>query len=161
MFGTAEPGEDIGLFEAVQVDDKVELARANVACEFYDPRDRTELCAVAELDAVYRYDVIRELGKTDDLSRGLSCKRADLCIGKSLADRAKGRQRKHDVAELAEVNYENVFEVGLSLSQAAILHQTRRSWPLISKGVSMPRRLSTVGATSASEPFSRRRVDCE
>src|SRR5689334_13345517 len=122
MFSSCQPRENVRLLETVEVDHEVEVPTPQIASESYNLAYRTELRPITQFDSIDRNDLVGKTRQFDDLTSGLSGQCGDLSFGKLVADSTQCGQSQHDVAELAKMDNENVLEVVLSLSQAAILH---------------------------------------
>ena len=89
--------------------------------ELKDLGYRTELISVTKQNAIDQNLIIGNICKFRDLARGFAKQKRYPGVGEFFPNSAQCRQTKHDIAELAEMNYENVFEFGVKFIQANIL----------------------------------------
>ena len=95
----------------MQINHEIKLPAAHVFDELNHSHNRERLESVAQPNAIDGDDGVRVAGHLDDFIAGLTNSHGDLRIRKALAQSPQCRQAHNDVAELAEVDDEDIARV--------------------------------------------------
>ena len=92
----------------MKIDHEVELRPSHLLHELNDPPDRDELVPITQRDAIDFKDLVRITRQRNDFIRRFTDRNRDPRIRKTLPNRAQRRQAQHNIAELPEIDYENI-----------------------------------------------------
>src|SRR2546422_6064280 len=106
--GPGKEAQQICLGKTVQVDDEIKLAAAYVFDDLEDSQNRKRFESVSQLDPVNLHSRVGITGHVDYLSAGPADNYGDTRMRKALANRAQRRQAHDHVAQLAEIDDEDV-----------------------------------------------------
>ena len=92
----------------MQIDHEIKLPAAHVFDELNDSHNRQRLESVAQANAIDGDNFVRVAGHLDDFIAGFTNGHGELCVRKSLTSSPQCRQAHNDVAELAEIDNEDI-----------------------------------------------------
>ena len=117
----------------MKIDHEVELPAADIFYDLKDSENRKWYEAVAQGDPIDLNGRICIAGHPDDFGRGLSACNRDPSVGKFFANCSQRRQAHHNVAELAEIDNQNIARIKshfrcLSKNSAVAEYDRTQSW---------------------------------
>ena len=95
----------------MKIDDEIKLRSSDFLYQFHDARDRNEFWPIAQRHAVNAERDVCITRESDDLRARLAHGHRDFRLGKTLPNCTQRRQAQDHVAELAEIDDENVVGI--------------------------------------------------